>query len=141
MSLLTKLRNKVVGRRQEVQEADFETVRSAILGEQAPPVNTQPIEPSWKQRYPQNSVPKEFEQPSLDMPNEPEIRQPYSQSFSREVNQPQQIDDRHKWDKRDMYELFDRLGIIEAQLAAIRSQSETINERLKMLDIKLTRRY
>lgn len=130
----------MVGRKQEVQEADFETVRSAILGEQAPPVNQQ-IEPSWKQKYSQANanVPKEFEQPNLDMPNQLDIKQPYSQSFSRE--QPQQIEQNRGFDRRDMYELFDRIAVIEAQLTAIRSQSETINERLKMLDIKLSRRY
>jgi len=130
----------MIGRKHEVQEADFESVKSAILGDAMPPVN-QSIQPSWKQKYNQNEViPRELQEPSLDMPQEQDIRQPYSQSFGNTRPQEQQ-DDRHKWDRRDMYELFDRISVIEAQLTAIRSQTETINERLKMLDIKLTRRY
>ncbi len=39
------------------------------------------------------------------------------------------------------YDVVDRLNIIEAQLSAIRSQTETINERLKNIELKLPRRY
>lgn len=40
------------------------------------------------------------------------------------------------------YDILDRLNIIEAQLSAIRSQTETINERLKNMEVRLTgRRY
>ncbi|MBI2972024.1 MAG: hypothetical protein HYY37_06390 [Candidatus Aenigmarchaeota archaeon] len=39
------------------------------------------------------------------------------------------------------YEIIDRLNIIEAQLQAIRSQTETINERLKNMELRLPRRY
>ena len=40
------------------------------------------------------------------------------------------------------YDILDRLNIIEAQLSAIRSQTETINERLKNMEMKLgPRRY
>lgn len=39
------------------------------------------------------------------------------------------------------YELLDKLNLIEAQLSAIRSQTETINERLKNLEARLVRRY
>ena len=44
-------------------------------------------------------------------------------------------------DKNNNYDIIDRLNLIESQLAAIRSQTETINERLKNLETKLTRRY
>ena len=41
------------------------------------------------------------------------------------------------------YDVMQRLDVIESQLQAIRSQTETINERLKNLEFKLTggRRY
>lgn len=40
------------------------------------------------------------------------------------------------------YEMMDKLNMIEAQLSAIRSQTETINERLKNLEMRLQgRRY
>lgn len=40
------------------------------------------------------------------------------------------------------YDIMDRLSIIEAQLAAIRSQTETINERLKNMELRTgARRY
>ncbi len=42
---------------------------------------------------------------------------------------------------RDRYDIMDRLNLIESQLAAIRSQTETINERLKNLERSLVRRY
>jgi hypothetical protein len=41
----------------------------------------------------------------------------------------------------DKYEIMDRLNIIEAQLTAIRSQTETINERLKNMEMRIGRRY
>jgi len=39
------------------------------------------------------------------------------------------------------YDILERLNMIETNLLAIRSQTETINERLKNLEMKLTRRY
>ena len=40
------------------------------------------------------------------------------------------------------YEIMDRLNMIEAQLSAIRSQTETINERLKNMEFRMGgRRY
>ncbi len=41
----------------------------------------------------------------------------------------------------DKYDIIDRLQLIESQLAAIRSQTETINERLKNIERQLPRRY
>lgn len=35
------------------------------------------------------------------------------------------------------YEIMDKLNMIDAQLSAIRSQTETINERLKNLELRL----
>lgn len=137
MSVFSKLKNKIVGRREPVEERDFESVRSAILGESASPVGPkQEIQPAWKTKYAESTVPREFAQPSLEEPMQSmEIRQPYAQAFGEKP------EEKNKWDRKDVYELFDRLGVMEAQLAAIRSQTETINERLKMLEIRITRRY
>ena len=46
-------------------------------------------------------------------------------------------------DKGEDYEILDRLNLIESQLVAIRSQTETINERLKNMESRfgLQRRY
>ncbi|HLC77475.1 MAG TPA: hypothetical protein VJH04_04700 [archaeon] len=44
-------------------------------------------------------------------------------------------------DRQNNYDIMDRLNLIESQLTAIRSQTETINERLKNMEQKLTRRY
>ena len=49
--------------------------------------------------------------------------------------------DRFVHDKQGSYDIMDRLNLIESQLTAIRSQTETINERLKNLETRLTRRY
>lgn len=51
-------------------------------------------------------------------------------------------DDRRSSSGRD-FDIMDRLNLIESQLTAIRSQTETINERLKNLEVKLGygRRY
>ncbi len=45
--------------------------------------------------------------------------------------------------KSENYDIMDRLNLIESQLAAIRSQTETINERLKNMESRLglQRRY
>ena len=51
------------------------------------------------------------------------------------------IDTRAPQQQTKDYDLMDRLSLIESQLSAIRSQTETINERLKNLEAKLTRRY
>lgn len=41
---------------------------------------------------------------------------------------------------KGLYEIFDRLAIIETQLATVRAQSETINERLKTIELFLRTR-
>jgi len=135
MGFISRLKDKIIGRS---EERDFDTVRANVLGDYAPPVNQVNVQqPSWRSKYEETAVPREFSQPSLETMEEPhglEIKQPFGQQFSEDEN-------KHKWDRKDYYELFDRLGVIEAQLAAIRSQTETINERLKMLEIRITRRY
>jgi hypothetical protein len=47
--------------------------------------------------------------------------------------------DRYRDDKN--FDVIDSLNLIESQLSAIRSQTETINERLKNIERQLPRRY
>lgn len=68
--------------------------------------------------------------------NDPELRSSFDENYD-DFSQAAAT----RQSGNNNYELNDRLGIIEAQLSAIRSQTETINERLKNLEMKLTRRY
>ena len=140
MSLLTKLKDKITGRKYE--EADYDTVnavRSAVLGEAGQPVNPagsrideKDIKPGWRSRYEQAES-SEFQTNPFEPVTQAEA---VINEYSRESRGRE-----NKLDKREMYELLDRLSIIEAQLTAIRSQTETINERIKLMEIRLTRRY
>jgi hypothetical protein len=116
-------------------EPSYEEVRSHVLGEELPPLgpSPQPMEPSaerFNNRYQRNYPEKFPERSPLDIgPSGMEM------PFSRE---PIAIEQK---DERTIFEILDRLSMIEAQLAAIRSQTETINERLKNIDARLPRRY
>lgn len=46
-----------------------------------------------------------------------------------------------KPEEKGNYEILDRLRFIENQLSAIKSQTETINERLKNLETRIGKRY
>lgn len=109
---------------------DVEDIRSSVLGDfkGLPP---QP-EPDFPRRAPQEvptwddpATSQRFDEPpgfsSID------VREPIGQ---RGFQQP----------SRD-YDIMDRLSLIESQLSAIRSQTETINERLKNMERSMGRRY
>ena len=148
MGLFSRLKDRVIGVKNR-NEPDFETVRSAVLGERYPPVNPAPgqktglevDQPGWRTKYQdvgkygEEASPREVALPSLETSTSG-IDQPYSQALGMRRDEQQ-----HKWDRRDFYDVMDRLGVIEAQLAAVRSQTETINERLKMMEIRMTRKY
>lgn len=138
MSLLSGLKNKIIGRKQE-EDVDMENLRGTVLGHSYPP---KPISPSEiKRQSPKAPWQKEMEnQPeNVQLPKPPmfehdeRVQPDFSRKALFESREPE------KKEMHDKYEILDRLGIIEAQLTAIRSQTETINERLKMLDIKLGR--
>ncbi|MEK6888205.1 MAG: hypothetical protein AABX14_04650 [Candidatus Aenigmatarchaeota archaeon] len=110
---------------------DYEDIRSNVVGKDllAPP------EPDFPQRRIERAieVPK-FEEP-LGRFEEPPG---FSTVDTRFPDQQPAASERGS----DRYEIIDRLNLIESQLAAIRSQTETINERLKNLEVRLTgRRY
>ena len=88
---------------------------------------------------PANEQSNQYNQPNqYDQSNQQNVDQ--QNQFEQPIsNQPERkeltLDDNRR------YEIEDRLNIIETQLQAIRSQTETINERLKNLDAKLGRRF
>ncbi len=107
---------------------DLEDIRSNVLGDfrGLPP----PSEPDFPR-------PRQIEVPAFEEPFRREERFGEPPGFSS-------IDMRERFPEREQsrnYDILDRLNLIESQLAAIRSQTETINERLKNLEAKLTRRY
>ncbi|MFH0949379.1 MAG: hypothetical protein V1802_02735 [Candidatus Aenigmatarchaeota archaeon] len=118
MGLFGKLRNKIIGRK----EQDFSSMRPDIVGE---PFDAEP--PEFTNNYPRRPPPG-LEPPDFNERFEPSISPREGLSF-----EPQRTGEGN-------YEIMDRLRFIENQLAAIRSQTELINERLKNIESG-TRRY
>lgn len=129
MGLLGRLRDRITHRRDE----DLYDYRSHVAGE--PPLAAP--EPEFQEPEPveplpaRSSLEPDFSEPIIqrsrlkDLTVEPGFDRP----FGKEERAG-----------RD-YDIMDRLNIIEAQLTAIRSQTETINERLKNMEMRLgTRR-
>lgn len=112
---------------------DLEDIRSTVTGRDLLP----------EQDFPQPrraAEPPPFEDPvsrHFGEPFEPRFEQPPGFSTVDTRFPEQQISERGQRD----YDILDRLNLIESQLAAIRSQTETINERLKNLERSLGRRY
>lgn len=114
---------------------DLEDIRSSVLGNDF----RNPPEPDFPRREAGR-----LEAPAFDPierhfgePFEPRFEQPPGFSTVDTRFPEPQINERGQRD----YDILDRLNLIESQLAAIRSQTETINERLKNLEARLTRRY
>jgi hypothetical protein len=112
-------------------DLDYDDIKSHVTGEPRPPP-----EMEFQARKFGDEPPRDpFGDEPLNRP-EPFSRDPFS--ASREpvgFQEPQRVSGRD-------YDIMDKLSMIEAQLSAIRSQTETINERLKNLEMKITgRRY
>ncbi len=124
MGLLEGLKNRLIHRKPEFQVED---VRSHILGDlQTERRDTFNFEDPLKNRFDPYAAKNPY-QPG------PQQREPV-QAFERD---PLQMEP-----KESNYEIIDKLNIMEAQISAIRSQTETINERLKNIEMKLNvRRY
>lgn len=132
MSLFGRLKDRLTHKRDE----DIYDFRSHVLGEAplaAPeePEAPEPLEPlparSSFDREPDFSEPVIPRSRLKDLTVEPGFERPPERFAEDKVG-------------RD-YDILDRLNIIEAQLSAIRSQTETINERLKNMEMRLgTRR-
>lgn len=114
------------------QNDDLEDIRSNVLGNDF----TRNPEPDFPRTDFPRSPPLErgrIEAPTFDEP----FRRDEPPGFSSIDTRFPEATDR----RSDNYDIIDRLNLIESQLSAIRSQTETINERLKNLETKLTRRY
>ncbi|MFH0832913.1 MAG: hypothetical protein V1900_04290 [Candidatus Aenigmatarchaeota archaeon] len=134
MSIFSSIKNRILGR----SDDDIEDIRSHVLGPdmKEDKFNTkndmaefqEPTENSFDNtNFREQS---RFEEPSLGSSRFKErgpisLGDDYGKDYSREKD----------------YDIAERLGVIEAQLQAIRSQTETINERLKNMEMRLPRRY
>lgn len=117
MGILDGIKDRVLRRSQDTELDDF---RSHVLGQaQFEPPVPEPQPP--KKSYERDPVPDEME--------------PFG--FDKSI-----VKEKDTLEVSKNYEIMDRLNIIEAQLSAIRSQTETINERLKNIDMRMQgRRY
>ena len=126
---------------------DYDDIRSHVLGERmgydsAPEPSRIQLEPQpYQPGYPPVQQPPPLpEPPEL----EPRFESRYGESSAPQLSgfgEPAQLSSTAERTSRD-YDILDRLNLIESQVAAIRSMSETINERLKNIEAKLgTRRY
>jgi hypothetical protein len=118
MSIFSGIKNRIFGRRNE----DIGDIRSHVIGE--PNYGEEPMAP-----IPSGEMPTRAEMP--DFPGR----------FEREPLAFETPLEKAPAEKGGDYEIIDRLGLMEAQLSAIRSQTETINERLKNIEMRLGRRY
>jgi hypothetical protein len=107
---------------------DFSDIRSHVLGEPAIPESEMP---STKYDAPF----KDTAEPGLEPFEVDKVPERKPLGFDDYTPEPP------RQETRD-YDILDRLNMIEAQLSAIRSQTETINERLKNMEVRLGgRRY
>jgi len=123
------------------KKEDYDDIRSQVLGEPFPaaePFRPEPFrEPPRAESVPAPEFEPKFEARYGEItPKTQSVFEPFSPS----IDQPPL--ERTAGPSRD-YEIMDRLNLIESQLAAIRSMSETINERLKNMESRLglQRRY
>jgi len=105
------------------EPTDFSKPKSIDLERFEPPASLKPQSASFT-REPIDMRDMEYEEPGFEnMAEPPHGSKPvYGASGS------------------DKYDVIDRLNFIENQLSAIKSQTETINERLKNIDMKLSQR-
>ena len=111
MGILGGIKDRILRRREE----DLGDFRSHILGQSQQTYQAQQPEPEPPKKLYEREMPVQDEISPFGF-KEPE-------PATQEVSQS--------------YEIMDRLNIIEAQLTAIRSQTETINERLKNMELRL----
>ncbi len=132
MGLFGRLKDKITHRKSDEDVYDF---RSHVLGEPNPldePRMPEPVEP-----LPARSS---FDREETDF-SEPVIQRHKLKDLTIGQDFGKQYEGKDESLSRN-YDILDRLNIIEAQLSAIRSQTETINERLKNMEMKLgPRRY
>jgi len=108
---------------------DAEDIRSSVLGDFRMPQEPEPDFPRPNRKV---------EVPAWDDPTSPQQFDSPPGFGSIDMRQPAQMQSERG--SRD-YDIMDRLSLIESQLSAIRSQTETINERLKNMERSMGRRY
>jgi|SRR3989344_2930118 len=142
--------SSIKGRFRKSGDEDFSDLRSSVL-DQPPPIpsrNMEPPPPKFSRSVQDDFGPRNsrFEDPVSrfnDSPGFGDTQSPppfpsRESRFDPRLGEPvEPFPER----KEGNYEVIDRLNFIENQLAAIKSQTETINERLKNLELKLGRRY
>jgi hypothetical protein len=120
MGILDSIKDRIYGRKDE-DLGDLDDIKSYASGDQ---YNEQ-----FKNMYPEKQ--KQWEGPETA---EPEALQTDRRELS--FDNPAKRNDVER-----EYDIADRLKIIESQLQAIRSQTETINERLKNMEMHMGRRF
>ena len=125
MGILSKLGKKAIKR--EEPAAITEDVKTHVLGEYPPPPSEYASEkpPPGMERF---ATPMDV--PELPAPDTPE-------SLRREVPEREHREPLRHSGKGIDQEILDRLALMDAQLGAIRAQVETINERIKIIDVQI----
>ncbi len=132
MGIFDKLKGRISGRKGPEEEYGSE-VREAVLG--YPPAPPAPEYPSAPRPRFEERAPPEYE--PIDRPERRFERYPGEREFSPELPELPGREPERREEPGTNYEILDRLRIIETQLATIRAQTETINERLKSLELQL----
>jgi len=139
-----KLRSRIIGRVEHNAPSD-EAIRAHVLGEIHAP-STPPFEPiSAPARPAAGTIQRgrygaEFEGERPIAPVEG-LGPPDIEAFPRHELLPAPTREmERRIEERGIYELLDRLTVIETQLATIRAQNETINERMKTFEMYLRSR-
>lgn len=137
--VLGKFRSRLIGRVEAAPPSD-EAIRAHVLGEMHPPSEA-PFLPApaalAAPAMPRGRYGAEFEGERPVSPMEvEELRPPELEEFpKRELPATPPREFERRLEERGIYELMDRLAVIEAQLATIRAQTETLNERMKTIEM------
>ena len=133
------LKSRLIGR--QTTAPTEETIRAHVLGEIHQP-GPPPFPRPTANQAPRGRYGAEFEgEHQIEVPAIPDLRPPEFEEFPQrnpEPVPPREFEQRYE--ERGMYELIDRLTVIEAQLATIRAQTETLNERMKTLEMYIRSR-
>jgi hypothetical protein len=147
MGIFDVIKNKILRR-----DDDFSDMRSHVLGEPDTSGLPPPPEPGMRAGQqgmnPQEPAPENLGPPpeqdlgplpdSLEELGPTDLSKPIDEGPLGPVKEPMEIE---PGNERDIREIIHRLDFIENQLSAIKSQTETVNERLKNIEVKIDRRY
>ncbi len=142
MGIFSGIKNKLLHRREE--DYDYQDIRSNVLNEPPKPEGYEQYEPPPAQPLPAEPPEPAFlrSQRFQQQQYDDKYRTPSQKRYEELTFDEQSLPGGGLQPASENYDLMEKLRIIEAQLSAIRSQTETINERLKNLEMRLTgRRY